>query len=253
VSRKRILAVVTDLMLFRKLEDLFRRASFEVNRVPSGAGALVLIGNVRYNLVVAGVPLPDLGLQDFLASLRAIDSKGGESPIVILAPRQDVPALSKVLEGKLLRVVPEDAGEAELQRAVSDVLGVAARTATRLMVEMEVEIEGVRQRRVVQTQNLSDSGMLLRASESPPVGASVQLLFRLPEDNHAVLIEGEVVRQADSRVERVRGFAVRYTRIKGEDLDRLRSFVNADLSPQPKIEPGSLTFSPAIAPRTASD
>jgi len=230
VSRKRILAVVTDLMLFRKLEALFRRASFEVNRVPSGAGALVLIGNVRYHLVVAGLPLPDLGLQEFLASLRAIDSKGDESPIVILAPRRDVPALSKVLDGKLLRVVPEDAGEKELQRAVSEVLGVAARTATRLMVQMEVEIEGVRQRRVVQTHNLSDSGMLLRASEPPPVGSTVQLLFRLPDDSHAILLEGEVVREADPKVEKVRGFAVRYTRVRGDDLDRLRSFVTADLS-----------------------
>lgn len=233
MARKRILAVVTDLALFRKLEDLFRRASFEVNRVPSGAGALVLIGNVKYSLIVAGMPLPDLGLKEFLSSLRAIDSESGGSPIVILAPEADVPALSKALHSDLLRVVSETAAEGDLQRAVSEVLGVAARTSTRLLVEMEVGLEGSPQRRLVQTQNLSETGMLLRASAAPPVGTPVQLSFRLPDDDHPMVLEAEIVREAEVNKESVRGFAVRYTRVQPEDLERLREFVNVDISVAP--------------------
>jgi DNA-binding NarL/FixJ family response regulator len=229
VARKRILAVVTDLALFRKLEELLRRASFEVNRVPSGAGALVLVGNVKYNLVLAGLPLPDLGLQEFLSSLRALDSEGVGSPLVVLAPEPDVPALSKALEGDLLKVVSETAEEREIQRAISEVLGVAARTSTRLMVDMEVAISGASQRRLVQTQNLSETGMLLRASESPEVGTHVQLSFRLPDDSHPLSIEAEVVREAIPGKEGLRGFAVRYVGLRPDDLERIQDFVNVDL------------------------
>lgn len=243
MARKRILAVVTDLVLFRKLEDLFRRASFEVNRVPSGAGALVLIGNVKYNLVVAGMPLPDLGLKEFLSSLRALDSESGGSPLVILAPEGDVPALSKALHDDLLRVVSETASEADLQRAVSEVLGVAARTSSRLLVEMAVGIEGSAQRRLVQTQNLSETGMLLRASTAPAVGTPVQLSFRLPDDSHPIVLEAEIVREAVTSKESVQGFAVRYTRIQPEDRERLREFVNVDIGAEPPAERASASAS----------
>jgi hypothetical protein len=188
------------------------------------------VGNVRYSLIVAGLPLPDIGLQEFLTNLRALDSGSGESPVVILAPEADVPALSRALSSKLLRVIPDTSLGIEIQRAISEVLGVAARTTSRLLVEVEVGIGGgSAQRRLVQTHNLSETGMLVRATEAPPVGSRVQLSFHLPHDSQTIRCGAEVVRESDPEVEGLGGFAVRYLDLRDEDRERLRAFVTVDL------------------------
>ncbi len=227
---RRILAVITDPVLFRKVESLLGRSTFEVNRVPSGAGALILIGNLRYDLILVQSPLPDLALQDFVAAVRTLDSPCAGSAIVILNREGSEERLSEALLGDLVRVVPADAEESEIEKGISSVLGVSRRTSSRLLVHLRAEMdEGVSQR-ICQTVNLSETGMLLKGAPAAPIGSQVRVRFCLPKDSRAIEGEAEVVRYTSPAIEKVVGVAVRFVSLEAEDLFRLRDFVNASLS-----------------------
>lgn len=248
MAKKNILAVVTDLTLFRKLESILARGSLEVHRVPSGAGALVLAGNRVYDLIVIGAPMPDLGLQKFLTSLRSIDSPSSNSPVVVMATDRHVGALAGALETERVRVLANSAAEKEIQSAVTAVLGVAARTSSRILVEIAVTLGEGQRRRVFQTHNLSETGMLLRGSEGPLIGSPVQASFALRGDTEPIEVEGEVVRHTREDIEGVRGFAIHFTSMSAADRELLADFVRVDLerraAEQPE-DPDELDGAPA--------
>jgi len=240
-KKRKILVVVEDLARFRQLEDLLRRTTLEVDRAPSGAGGLVLAGNVRYDLVLAAAPLPDLGLEAFLRTLGRLEpNHPGPAVLALVAPAH-VETLAGAVDGQLMRFLRDDASGQEIRNAVSEVLGVAARVGSRLLVDMQVEIGGDRRRRMVQSVNVSLSGMLLKASDPPAVGTTVHLEFGLPGGDRTVRCSAEVVRHSDREREGLVGFGVRYLEISQEHLEQLRGFLEVDLGdpvPADRAAPG---------------
>lgn len=221
--------VVEDLARYRQLEELLRRTTLEVDRAPSGAGGLVLAGNARYDLVIVLAPLPDLGLEAFLRALARLEPGAPGPAVLALVAPAHVEMLTAAVEGELVRFLPDDASGQRIRNAASEVLGVAARVGSRLLVDMEVGVAGARRRRMVQSINLSLSGMLIKASEPPAVGTIVQLEFSLPGVARALRCSAEVVRHTDLEREGIVGFGVRYLEIAPEHLERLRGFLEVDL------------------------
>lgn len=223
---QRILAVVNDRALYEKVAKPLDRSSFEVNRVPSGAGALILVGNLRYDLILIEAPLPDLDLPDFLAAVRTIDSPCSGSSVVVLAQTEEAGFLSDSVLDESVSVAPASAQASELQSKISQSLGSAARSAARILVQIEADLdEGVVQR-VGQTANLSETGMLLTGTRSIPVGSRVDVTLELPGDPRTLTLAGEVVRHASKEVEQVTGIGVRFQDVGDETAERLREFVS---------------------------
>lgn len=224
-SNKRILAVVTDRELYEKVANLLNRASLEVNRVPSGAGALILVGNLRYDLILVEAPLSDLGLQDFVAAVRTLDSPCAASSILVLTRDQEAGQLSGALLSDEVIVLPATAESSDIQREISRVLGVALRTTTRLLVQLETETDDGSKRRMGQTVNLSETGMLLSGIRAE-IGSQVRLTFSLPGDSREIVSTAEVVRRTQPEVEKVSAIGVRFVELEAEAAGRLRDFVN---------------------------
>ncbi len=228
-KKKRILAVVGDRNLYLKLEKLMNREAFEVNRVPSGAGALVLTGNLQYDLILLEAPLPDLGLQQFLSAIRTLESPCAASAILVLARDEHVGPLAIALDGDFVETISSSADEAQMQKAVTAVLGVAARIGSRVLVEIEVVLEGVTSRKVCQTENFSETGVLLRSTMPPEIGSRLRLSFSLPSDARPIVADGQVVRFTDPERETTRGMAVRFLCFEEDGRERLREFVQLDI------------------------
>ena len=83
-STKKILAIITQDSVFEKMEPIFTRASMEVTRATNGTRSLILATNVRYDLIVAEYPLPDLSIVDFLEILQSPTLANAHSPVVLL-------------------------------------------------------------------------------------------------------------------------------------------------------------------------
>lgn len=237
---KRILVAVRRRELWDQIAGLLGRSGFEVNRVPSGAGALILVGNLRYDLIIVEAPLPDLDLQEFVAAVRTLDSPCAGSSVLVMARDESV-GLSSALSGDRVVILPADTERERLQKSVSQLLGVALRTAARLLVQIETEMENGTSARVAQTVNLSESGMLLRSAPLAPIGSEVRLTFALPGDPAEIVARAEVVRHTAPELELVRGIGVHFVELPAETVERLRSFVNGrETGPgQPAAGPGA--------------
>lgn len=222
---KRILAAVRQRDLWDRVAKLLSRSSFEVNRVPSGAGALILVGNLRYDLIIVEAPLSDLDLQEFVAAVTTLDSPCAGSSVLVMARDESV-RLSRSLSGGQVVILPIDASRDDLQKSVSQLLGVAIRTAARLLVQIETEMESGSSNVVAQTVNLSESGMLLRSAPLAPVGSEARLTFTLPGDGDAIVARAEVVRHSAPELELVTGIGVRFIDLPAEARARLRDFVD---------------------------
>jgi CheY-like chemotaxis protein len=222
---QRILAVVNDRELYDKIAHLLDRSSFEVNRVPSGAGALILVGNLRYDLILVEAPLPDLDLQDFVAAVRTLDSPCAGSSVLALGKTEEACNLGDTLVGDDIAVLPASAEADEIQTTISKSLGVAVRTAARLLVQVDAQLEEGSFQRMTQTANISETGMLLSGAPPIALGTEVRLAFELPDDPRTLVITAEVVRHASQEVENLSGIGVRFLQFETDSGTRLEDYL----------------------------
>ena len=137
-STKKILAIITQDPVFEKLEPIFKRASMEVTRATNGTRSLILATNVRYDLLVAEYPLPDLSIVDFLGILQSPTLANAHSPVVLLTKDDYSEDLGAQIDCERVEVLPISASAEALQHHVAISLGVAQRKTSRILVQMQL-------------------------------------------------------------------------------------------------------------------
>lgn len=227
---KRILVIVPGRELLGKLEAFLNRSSLEVNHVTSAQSSLILTNNLSYDLILAEHPMADLGLGEFLASIRSADSPSARCPLLLFAEEERIDALATQLDGQLDHVLPATVSGGEIERTISRVLGVAARSASRILVRLEVELNPGKLLRACQTVNISTSGMLVRIRQPIAVGTELGIRFNLPGDGRAIEATARVVRHSAPDVEGLRGVGLQLLDLTEDAQDQLAAFVNEQLS-----------------------
>lgn len=111
-----------------------------------------------------------------------------------------------------------------------------SRTAVRVMVQLDATIDDGKMARMYQTQNLSQSGMLLRTHTPLPVGTEVDIQFLFPGDpvrSKASLpggygfVEGRavVVRHTHPMKEKIKGMGLRFVGLEERGRQMLADFL----------------------------
>jgi hypothetical protein len=104
------------------------------------------------------------------------------------------------------------------------------------MVQLDATVDDGRVARMYHTQNLSQSGMLLRTPKPLPVGTSVAVQFLFPGDpvlSKSALpggygfVEGKakVVRHTHPAREGIKGMAIEFLQLESSGLQRLGEFL----------------------------
>ena len=227
MSRSRILVVAANSDTPPSLEMLCRRRSLIVNRVPSGASALILTGNRRYDLIIINGDLPDMSVDEFMGSLRTLDSNSAYSRVVVLTETAEPVPFRELVNEDLISVSPQRSDFASVfQELISALLGAAVRCATRVLVQLDVHEVIGRTTRLYQSKNLSETGILLAGAKALPVGSKVRFELRLPDELEPVLGDAVVVRHTTPE-EEIQGFALKFDQLARLDALRLQSYVAA--------------------------
>jgi hypothetical protein len=235
---KKILAIVPQQEIYDKLEPVLCRDSLEVSRAANATSSLILATNVSYDLIIAEYPLPDLSIVDFLGILQAPMLPCEETPILLIADDEHVNGVAKHVENKdTIRVLSQSSAAEHLQRELAkDLSNVAIRKDSRLLVQIEAEMDAGSLMRVCQTSNLSESGMLLHTSRLFPVDTQASISFNLPGDPRSIEGVIKVVRHADPDREQLPGMGVEFTRLPNASRDKLRDYVaNRYMAPEESI------------------
>ena len=226
-AQKKILAIVPQREIYDKLEPVLCRDTLDVTRAANATSSLILATNVTYDLIIAEYPLPDLSIVDFLGILQAPTLPCEETPIMVIADDEHVRGVAKHVESMdSITVLSQSTAAEHLQRELAKGLSdVAIRKDSRLLVQIEAEMDAGSLMRVCQTSNLSESGMLLHTSRLFPVSTEASVSFNLPGDPRTIEGTIKVVRHADPKREQMPGMGVEFTQLPNTSRDKLRDYV----------------------------
>ena len=115
----KIAVIDDDVYIGDMLEELLCREGYQVLRAYSGTEALLLIRNIRPDLILLDLMLPGLGGEDVLAQIRGI-------PVIILSAKADVQDKVKLLLGGAADYVTKPFDTQELLARISVQLRDAA-------------------------------------------------------------------------------------------------------------------------------
>lgn len=114
------------------------------------------------------------------------------------------------------------------------------RSSVRVMVQLDATVDDGKMARMYQTQNLSNSGMLLRTRKPLPVGTRVAVQFLFPGDPILTktklpggygFVEGEavVVRHTHPVKEMIDGMALRFLTLESRGRAMLSDFLSGQV------------------------
>lgn len=226
-EKSSVLVVNVGAREFEKLAPLLDREEFEVDRFPRAAMALELIRQVTFDVLLVGYPLPDIGPREFLSEVRDEESPCRTSPLLLIASDETLEVAREFIGYGANRVVGMDETAARLQAEVTRLLEVAPRRELRTMVRLEIQVGDGHKLAMGQTENLSRSGMLVRAGESYDVGSEVEFEFFLGDDPSAIHGQGTVVRHTTPGRENVRGMGIRFDSFEKDGRKRLDRYLSS--------------------------
>ena len=224
--QKRILVAGVEKTLFERIEPLLNRAYFDVERVPRGQSALDLCGHVGFDLILAAHPLPDLDTKAFVAGLRQPGSRTAGSQLVLLADEGRLAEVADLARQGPGIALPLSEPRRILEEVATRLLGVAPRTNSRFLVQLELQLEVGRRLLMCQTENVSKGGILIRTDQRYPIGARIAFKSTLPGDRAPLEGYLEVMRHTVPDVEKLQGVGLRFVDLRSADQKRLYEFLD---------------------------
>ncbi len=223
--RRNVLVIGVSPGEFGRVAPFLARDAFDVDRFPSGTGALELTSQVSIEVLLVRYPLPDMDLGVFLQSVRQPESKCLTSPILILADSDSAGEAESYVGRGANRMLHLEDAEEELQATVSSLLSVAPRKDARFLARMEIKLGGAKDMILCQTENLSASGMLIRTDKRYDKGTQLDFEFSLPDDARPIQGLAEVVRHTMVGRDQVGGIGVRFLSLNGDSKRRFESYL----------------------------
>jgi len=200
---------------------------FDLVRVccPEPRNGLSLAAALAPDLIVLGALRPATALA-LVRSLR--DQAGNAAAIVVVARSVSLSALKDLERAGATAVWDHPVDPRRWDELLHEILGVATRRDLRVAVRLQVSS---RRPRVPGSLagialDLSARGMLLESPSLLAIGAKLDLTFSLPQDDLAVRVLGQVVREAPS--ERAPRYGVEFLDVSSEACHRIAAFVDSE-------------------------
>ena len=213
------------------IDPILNRSAITVDRVAPTAASLERVKNRPYDLVIVQLPLQDPDLGTLVKALRAPDSASRASGLLVTGEISEHDAVSLFLGRGINRFVPTHAAGGEWLDALATLLAVPPRSSLRALVQLETTIRGPRSRTLAQTENLSETGMLIRGdSKHYQPGSSIHFELILPGEETPIHGTAEIVRQTEKSREKVDGFGVRFVNLEDGGRQILERFLERSLA-----------------------
>ena len=220
----RILAVGFPAPDYQRLSATFD-ASWDVDPLPGGQGALDLLKLAPVDLVVLHHPLPDVSLEPFLEILRSGQMMSRSTSLIVVTKRESAAEACRFIGRGANRVLSLERAQDLLAPTMHALLRVAPRKAASFSARLEMprlgSFLGV-------VRNSSKTGLLIETGQQPPRGTELGFELDVPNAGAPILGRAKVVRHTTPDREGVVGLGMRITAFSGRDAGRRYSaFVEA--------------------------
>ena len=198
-----------------------RRSDWSLRDAASVDEALRAIAAHPPALVILDLDRNPEGSLEAVRALRA-DPLGRDIPLLVLAPPDRTDEAIRAGAGHVFTAgAPPEAVLAEVGR----VLALLARAAPRVSVDAPVALWRDGRPTEGRLTDISASGFFTATSDPQPVGARLEISFKLPHDRSGKTVTGEVivVRRADSPAS---GFGARFFRLPQNASRLIEAFLD---------------------------
>jgi CheY-like chemotaxis protein len=225
---RRVLVVGSGSTRLAASAPALERQGLEVDRISSPRTALDLARHVRFHLALLDYPQPGIAVKDLAQGLVDAGLPDHRTYVVLVASPDRIEEARAHIGNAVDAVLSAAAPPEEAARILYEILGAPPRVGIRVPVRLEVNLEEGPSLVYRQTEDLSVTGMLVRAPRALPVGTEVSFQLDLPGARSSVDGTAQVVRHVlDADAQTVCATGMRFVSFKGDGDTRLRSFVES--------------------------
>lgn len=227
MQRPIIMTVGSEGGPLKRLEPVLARSHLDVQHVSLASTALKLVASKSPIVMIVSFPLNDLRPEEFFPRLDTCMTSLKDTKVILLADERYLAQLEPHLDERHVLLSPTWNPEL-LQSYVLSLLPTQPtepRAAKRLILKLEVEMGNGPRLRLCQSDNISETGMLVRTSFLLPVGTQVRIAITLPSQPQPVQATAEIVRHTDPDREKISGLGLRFRQFKGQGLEALKEYI----------------------------
>jgi len=225
-----------NIVLTRMDEETFARAAealstdeINLHHAPWDDNTLDLVQSTRFDVIIIGFPGPITPLRRFVECVRAPGSACQQSGVILLADPHHIDAAQAFVGVGINRAIPSDNAEELLAASITELATVAPRLALRAPTRVVLNLEQRPLRTFCQTENISETGMLLRGFGHYPPGTTIDFEINIPGQSDPIRGTATIARTTNVQLERMEGVGARFQSFLGQDGCRLTEYLNEHL------------------------
>ena len=200
-----------------------------IHHAPWDDNTLDLVQSTKFDVIIIGFPGPITPLRRFVECVRAPGSACQSSGVILLADPQHIDAAQAFVGVGINRAIPSDNAEELLAASITELASVAPRLALRAPTRVVLKLEQRPLRTFCQTENISESGMLLRGFGHYPPGTTIDFEINIPGQSDPIRGTATIARTTNVTLERMEGVGARFQSFTGQDGGRLTEYLNDHL------------------------
>ena len=178
--KRQVVMTRLDECAFRTAAEALQAGDFEVHLAPWDDNTLELVQNTEFDVIIIGFPGPITALRRFVKCVRAPGSACQHSGIILLSEPQHLDAARMFVGVGINRAIASDDVEELLATSIMELSSVAPRVTLRAPTRVVLQLEQRPLRTFCQTENVSETGMLLRGFGHYPPGTSIDFEINIP-------------------------------------------------------------------------
>jgi hypothetical protein len=218
----------TDESTFAKVKDAICGADINLQMAPWNDHTLELVQSTSFDAIIIGFPGPITALRRFVQCVRSPGSACQRSGVVLLCePRHLEAAQTFVGIGAgINRAVCSTEMNETLAQTLLQLSSVAPRSPLRAPTRVVLHLEQRPLRTFCQTENVSETGMLLRGFGHYPPGTTIDFEINIPGQSDPIRGQATIARTTNVPTEMMEGVGARFDDFRDGDRARLTEYLN---------------------------
>jgi hypothetical protein len=218
----------TDDATFAKAREAIRGTDINLQMAPWNDNTLEMVQSNRFDAIIIGFPGPITALRRFVQCIRSPGSACQRSGVVLLCEPRHLEAAQTFVGigvGINRAISATDMGE-HLAGTIQELSSVAPRATLRAPTRVVLHLEQRPLRTFCQTENVSETGMLLRGFGHYPPGTTIDFEINIPGQSDPIRGRATIARTTNVAAERMEGVGARFDDFREGDRARLTEYLN---------------------------
>lgn len=221
-----------DTATFSEAKGAIAASDIELQMAPWDDNTLELVQTYAFDAIVIGFPGPINALRRFVQCVRSPGSVNQQCGIILLAEPRHLEAAQTFVGigvGINRAITVDELGES-LAPAILELSSVAPRAPLRAPTRVVLHLDRRPLRTFCQTENVSETGMLLRGFGHYPPGTTIDFEINIPGQPESIRGRATVARTTNIESERMEGVGARFDEFREGDRARLTGYLNEMLN-----------------------